>query len=100
MIYDQVDPMLIALQDELHVDRIPIFNSLAYLELKLLIKPTLSTAVLYGVACGGFLSVKFKKSLSVTDYKEFPGRVHFTIGQRGWEEVADYVNSWLKAQNI
>ena len=44
--------------------------------------------------------VRYKNSLSVTDYKEFPGRVHFTIGQRGWEEVADYVISWLKSQNI
>jgi pimeloyl-ACP methyl ester carboxylesterase len=44
--------------------------------------------------------VRYKKSLSVTDYEEFPGRVHFTIGQRGWEEVADYVISWLKSQNI
>jgi pimeloyl-ACP methyl ester carboxylesterase len=43
---------------------------------------------------------RYKKSLSVTDYKEYPGRVHFTIGQSGWEEVADYVISWLKAQNI
>jgi hypothetical protein len=57
MTYDLVDPMLIALQDEFHVDCIPIFNSLAYPQLMLLKKPTLSTAVLYGVACGGFLSV-------------------------------------------
>jgi pimeloyl-ACP methyl ester carboxylesterase len=44
--------------------------------------------------------VRYNNSLSETDYKEFPGRVHFTIGQRGWEEVADYVISWLKAQNL
>jgi pimeloyl-ACP methyl ester carboxylesterase len=44
--------------------------------------------------------VRYKYSLSEKDYKEFPGRVHFTIVQRGWEEVADYVISWLKAQNI
>jgi hypothetical protein len=24
------------------------------------------------------------------EYREFPGRSHFTIGQDGWEEVADY----------
>jgi hypothetical protein len=27
---------------------------------------------------------------SVTDYKEYPGRSHYTLGQDGWEEVADY----------
>ena len=31
---------------------------------------------------------------SVTDYKEFPGRSHFTVGQDGWEEVADYALEW------
>jgi pimeloyl-ACP methyl ester carboxylesterase len=33
---------------------------------------------------------------SVTDYKEFPGRSHFTVGQDGWEEVADYALEWAE----
>src|SRR5918992_4315971 len=33
---------------------------------------------------------------SVTDYKEFPGRSHYTVGQDGWEEVADYALEWAK----
>src|SRR5215217_6284656 len=33
---------------------------------------------------------------SVTDYKEFPGRSHYTLGQDGWEEVADYALEWAK----
>jgi hypothetical protein len=33
-------------------------------------------------------------SKSVTDYKEFPGRSHYTVGQDGWEEVADYALEW------
>jgi pimeloyl-ACP methyl ester carboxylesterase len=39
---------------------------------------------------------KYKKSPSKIEYKEFPGRIHFTIGQKGWEEVADYINTWLQ----
>jgi alpha-beta hydrolase superfamily lysophospholipase len=35
-----------------------------------------------------------RKSQAVTDYKEFPGRSHFTVGQPGWEEVADYALDW------
>ena len=35
-----------------------------------------------------------RKSSALTDYKEFPGRSHFTIGQEGWEEVADYALDW------
>jgi len=33
---------------------------------------------------------------SVKDYKEFPGRTHYICGQKGWEEVADYIVGWVK----
>ena len=36
----------------------------------------------------------YRKSDATTDYKEFPGRSHFTIGEAGWEEVADYALRW------
>jgi pimeloyl-ACP methyl ester carboxylesterase len=36
----------------------------------------------------------------VTDFKEFPGRDHFLIGSRGWEEVADYVEDWLGRNSV
>ncbi|MCJ7797835.1 MAG: alpha/beta hydrolase [Thermoleophilia bacterium] len=38
---------------------------------------------------------KYKKSPSVADFKEFAARTHFIIGQKGWEEVADFVFAWL-----
>jgi pimeloyl-ACP methyl ester carboxylesterase len=41
---------------------------------------------------------KYQASSSVTDYKEFEGRVHFIIGQKNWEEVADYSLAWLNAK--
>jgi alpha-beta hydrolase superfamily lysophospholipase len=34
------------------------------------------------------------KSKATVEYKEFPGRSHFTVGQKGWEEVADYALDW------
>ncbi len=37
------------------------------------------------------------KSKAVTAYKEFPGRSHYTLGQEGWEEVADYALDWAAA---
>ncbi|MFJ7903946.1 alpha/beta hydrolase [Streptomyces sp. NPDC096198] len=37
---------------------------------------------------------RYRKSPAVTDYHEFPGRSHFTLGQDGWEEVADYALDW------
>ncbi|MFJ2478501.1 alpha/beta hydrolase [Streptomyces sp. NPDC087659] len=36
----------------------------------------------------------YRKSTAVTDYHEFPGRSHFTVGQDGWEDVADFALSW------
>jgi pimeloyl-ACP methyl ester carboxylesterase len=35
-----------------------------------------------------------RKSKAITAYKEFPGRSHFTLGQEGWEAVADYSLDW------
>ncbi|WP_422773031.1 alpha/beta hydrolase [Plantactinospora sp. WMMC1484] len=37
---------------------------------------------------------RYRKSTAVTGYKEFPGRPHYTVGQAGWEEVADYALNW------
>jgi pimeloyl-ACP methyl ester carboxylesterase len=36
----------------------------------------------------------YSKSRAVTEYKEYPDRPHFTIGQAGWEAVADYALDW------
>ncbi len=43
---------------------------------------------------------KYKHSPSITDYKEFSGRTHFTIGQSGWEEVAGYIADWLDEKAV
>ena len=38
----------------------------------------------------------YRNSSAVTDYHEFPGRSHYTIGEDGWEEVADYALEWAE----
>jgi pimeloyl-ACP methyl ester carboxylesterase len=43
---------------------------------------------------------KYKRSASITDFKEFAGRTHFIIGQAGWEEVAGYIAAWLGEKGI
>jgi len=44
---------------------------------------------------------KYSKSSSVTDFKVFPGRTHYTVvAGKGWEEVADYALNWLQRQNV
>jgi len=41
---------------------------------------------------------KYARSTAVTDYRAFPGRTHWIVGQPGWEEVADYALDWLAKQ--
>lgn len=41
---------------------------------------------------------RYQGHSSVVEYKEFPGRTHFILGQKGWEEVAEYGAAWLKAR--
>lgn len=36
----------------------------------------------------------YRKSSALTEYKEFPERTHFILGQAGWEEVAEYALTW------
>ncbi len=36
----------------------------------------------------------YRKSKAVTEYKKFPERTHYTLGQNGWEDVADYALDW------
>jgi pimeloyl-ACP methyl ester carboxylesterase len=36
----------------------------------------------------------YQKSSAITAYAEFPGRSHYTLGQPGWEQVADYALEW------
>jgi pimeloyl-ACP methyl ester carboxylesterase len=38
---------------------------------------------------------RYKSSPSATVFKEFPGRTHYIIGQKNWEEVAGYIAAWL-----
>lgn len=37
----------------------------------------------------------YKDKNSQVDYKRFEGRSHFIAGEKGWEEVADYVLNWI-----
>ena len=42
-------------------------------------------------------SIVLINGLWMTALKEFPERTHFTLGQKGWEEVADYALDWALA---
>ncbi|HSF19412.1 MAG TPA: alpha/beta hydrolase [Vicinamibacteria bacterium] len=39
---------------------------------------------------------RYKRNGSILEYKEFPGRNHFVLGQPTWKEDADYILEWLE----
>jgi alpha-beta hydrolase superfamily lysophospholipase len=39
---------------------------------------------------------KYRRSNSVTEYKEFTGRNHFVLAQPTWKEDADFILNWIK----
>jgi len=42
---------------------------------------------------------KYAASSAITEYKEFPGRSHYIIAEKGWEEVAQYALDWALAKS-
>jgi pimeloyl-ACP methyl ester carboxylesterase len=38
----------------------------------------------------------YKDKNSVSDFKEFKGKCHYICGQENWQEVANYILTWLK----
>jgi len=44
-------------------------------------------------------SRKYQHSGSVTEYKEFPGRNHFILGQVTWKEEAGFICDWIRKQS-
>jgi alpha-beta hydrolase superfamily lysophospholipase len=43
---------------------------------------------------------RYRHSAATTEYKEFPDRTHFIIGQKGWEEVANHALDWALDQEL
>ena len=43
---------------------------------------------------------KYRKSNSITEYKEFKGRNHFVLNQVTWMEDADFILQWLECKNV
>jgi pimeloyl-ACP methyl ester carboxylesterase len=43
---------------------------------------------------------RYKKTNSITDYKEFKGRNHFVLGQPTWKEDADFILNWIASQQL
>jgi len=42
----------------------------------------------------------YRRSSAPTDFHEFPRRSHWIIAEPGWEEVASYALSWVRARGV
>lgn len=42
----------------------------------------------------------YKDKSSQREFKEFTGRTHYICGQKNWEEVAEYVASWIQKKAV
>ena len=42
----------------------------------------------------------YRHSSAITEYKEFPDRTHFIVGQSGWQEVAGFALDWARDQEL
>jgi pimeloyl-ACP methyl ester carboxylesterase len=40
---------------------------------------------------------RYPQNGSIVEYKEFPGRNHFVLGQRGWEGDASFILNWINS---
>lgn len=43
---------------------------------------------------------RYQASTSITEFKQFEGRNHFLVGTDGWQEIADYILSWISEHNL
>jgi len=44
--------------------------------------------------------LKYRNSQSVTDYRQFPERNHWTLLQEDWETVASYIDEWVEVNKL
>ena len=40
------------------------------------------------------IAKKYERSSALTELKDYPSRSHFTVGEPGWEQVADHALDW------
>lgn len=45
-------------------------------------------------------SKAYDKDSGVTGFREFENRSHYICGERGWEEVAAYIENWLQDHSV
>lgn len=92
----------VAVPESRKVARDTVLNAFASVDFKKPHQPLL----FIGGEKDNIFSAEFTKKIagryldknSVVEYRAFAGRSHFLAGEKGWEEIADYVAGWLEKQ--
>jgi len=89
----------IAVPESRKLTRDPLFKSSAKIDLKKPHEPLLfiagSNDHIFPPEFSRKIANAYKHEKSVVDFKVFEGRSHFIAGEKGWEEVAEYILNWL-----
>ncbi|RZJ49762.1 MAG: alpha/beta hydrolase [Chryseobacterium sp.] len=89
----------IAVPESRKLTRDPLFKSSAKIDLKKPHEPLLfiagSNDHIFPPEFSRNIANAYKDEKSIVDFKVFEGRSHFIAGEKGWEEVAEYILNWL-----
>ncbi|CAA7390537.1 alpha/beta hydrolase [Chryseobacterium fistulae] len=91
---------VVAAPESRKLARDPLFKSSAKLDLNKPHEPLLFIAGsrdhIFPANFSKKIAGAYKNKNSIVDFKEFEGRSHFICGEKGWQEVAEYILNWLK----
>ncbi|RKT00986.1 alpha/beta hydrolase [Chryseobacterium defluvii] len=91
---------MVAAPESRKLARDPLFKSSAQLDMKKSHQPLLFIAgskdQIFPAAFSRKIANAYQDANSIVDFKEFEGRSHFICGEKGWEEVAEYILNWLR----
>lgn len=92
----------IAVPESRKIARDTVLNSFAHVDFK---KPHQPLLFIGGEKDNIFpaeftkkIASRYQDKNSVVDYKAFAGKSHFLAGEKGWEDIADYILGWLEKQ--
>ena len=90
----------IAVPESRKIGRDTVLKSFSNVNFKKPHQPLLFIAgekdTIFGPALTRKIAGRYKDVNSKVDYKEFAGRSHFIAGEKGWQEVADYILNWIE----
>lgn len=91
---------LIAVPESRKIARDTLLNAFAKIDFKKPHQPLLFIGGekdnIFSSAFTRRIASSYEPSAGVVDYKSFEGRSHFICGEKGWEEVAAYVQNWIE----